>query len=90
VFQTEGARKAVALWYYTETAKQLLRKQHLGRGLQREVGAFKAYFEAAARSCGDEHAMLAEVALWDQLVEVKVEQLAKESKKRRPSACAIM
>jgi len=89
IFQSNGARKAVALWYYTEKAKQLLRARRDSRGLHRGVAAFKSYFEAAARECGDERNMLAEVALWDQLVEVKTETLTK-GKKGKGSACAIM
>lgn len=88
VFQSKDVRKAVALWYYTVKARQLLSTRRGSRGLQRGIAAFKSYFETAARECGDEKKMLAEVSLWDQLVDVKIEALAKN--RRESSLCVVM
>jgi hypothetical protein len=86
-FETASVRKAVALYYYTLKAKQLLRARRDSSALQREISQFKAYFEGAAAAC-DDPSLLSEVALWDQLVEVKRDNLARQ--KRNRGACAIL
>lgn len=84
VFQTKAIRKAVALWYYTEFSRHLLRAHRSSSGLERRIVMFKEYFEAASRAVSDD-AMLKEVALWDQLVDIKQESL-----KRNSRCCSVM
>lgn len=83
-FQTPSIRKAIALWHYTVFAKSLLRRTR-SYGLEHEVMKFKAYFEETAKAVGDPD-MEKEVALWDQLVEIKRDDL----KKNKNKSCCVM
>lgn len=85
VFQTKSVEKAVALWHYARFSKELLETHRASAGLKARVITFKQYFEAAAARVGDNE-MLKEVSLWDQLVEIKEENL----RRNKTCSCHIL